>query len=285
MRTFSGSLLLENIFDFIPETVGDIYKLSMSVFEPNVLIVSADCATTLGKFETINFEAEGLTELATEEVLSEERITELLSDGVYTAATRHTSTCIAKKGICIKCFKATFPDQAIPKINDRVIIKPEYLVNAELIHVVTGTVEYSVITTEDLYDKYYVFSEGLLLEDNVDYTIVGTTVTLLETPITDKNLVVRFIKLDRVPFLNWLAGTYSGSLLGLKALPAELLPVRSLFLSSTLLENRLQLIGEYIKDSNKVPTEYCEYIDQIKDPLEKALYMLAIFSIYYNVTS
>jgi hypothetical protein len=285
MRTYAGTLLLEDIFDYIPTTNADIYNLGLAVFEPNILVVENNCHTTLGKFQTIDFEAEGLTELSTETVLSYNRITTLLSQGIYSAATRHSSTCISKGGICVRCYKATYPDKSVPAVNDRVTLKPEYLVNAEIIRATPTNNIYSLVTDSAQYDKYNVFLAGVLLVNGTDYSITGNTLTLSVTIASETNLVIRFLRIDRRPFLSWLSTTYAGALLGMKPLVGEQLPIRPLFLASTLTENRLQSISELIKASGKIPIDYTEYSDLIKDPLEKALYMLAIFSIYYNVTS
>jgi len=259
--------------------------LALSVFEPNILISEANCGTTLGKFQTINFEAEGLTELATETVISYTRINELLSQGVYSAATRHTSTCISKEGVCVRCYKATYPNKPVPKVLDRVNITPNYLVNAQVIRINTFNQNYDIETDSTMYDSCDVFMSGQLLVEGVDYIISGNIITILKVVTEDTNVVLRMMSYDRSPYLSWLSYTYSGSLLGVKPLAGEQLMVRPLFLSSTLLENRLQSISEYVKASVNIPEDYSKYSDQIVDPLEKALYMLAIFTIYYNVTS
>jgi hypothetical protein len=284
MRSYSGTLLLENIFDFVPSTEVEIYNLSLGVFNPNVLIVEIDCKTTLGKFETVNYEAEGLTELATESRLSYDRINELLSAGTYSVATRHSSTCISKGGICKKCYRATYPTRLNVEVNDRVDIEAEYLANSEIVELSPDMLSYSTVTDPASYSRQYVFHKGNLLFDNVDYTISNGKLTLTKLIPDAGNLVIRFMRIDRSAFVGWLASSYSGSLLGMKAIPYQLLPMRPLFLASTLLENRLQLVSELVKSSPKVPKEYSKYIDQIRDPLEKALFMLAIYSIYYNVS-
>lgn len=285
MRSFAGTLLLSNIFDFIPSRETEIYNLSIAVFNPNVLIVENDCNTTLGKFETVNYEAEGLTELATESTLSYNRITQLLSMGVYSVATRHTSTCISKDGVCKKCYEATFPNSAKVNPNDRANVNPEYLVNAEIVEYDPTVSTYNTVTDPTSYIISYVFYQGSLLKSGVDYTLVNGVLTVLNTLALAGNIVIRFMKLDKSAFVGWLAATYSGSLLGMKEVSHELLPLRPLFLASTLLENRLQLVSELVKTSKNIPTDYSQYADQIRDPLEKALYLLAVFSIYYNVTT
>jgi hypothetical protein len=285
MRTFAGTLLLEDIFTYVPTTEQDIFNFATSVFTPNVLVVEDNCHTTLGKFETVNYDAEGLTELATETVISRDRVTALLSAGVYSIATRRTSTCISSGGVCRRCYKATYPNRAVPAISARVNITPKNLVNAEVLNIISTSRTYFLQTDFNTYTSYDVFCNGVFLVKEVDYRILENTLTMITTVADDKNIVVRFMKTDNSVYLGWLASSYSGSLLGMKSIPNKLLPMRPLFLSSLLLENRLQLISERIKSFKQIPTEYTNYIDSIKDPLEKALFMLAIFSIYYNVSS
>jgi hypothetical protein len=285
MRTFAGTLLFEDIFEYIPSTEPELYNLSLTLFNPNILLVENDCKTTLGKFEIVNYEAEGLTELATETRISYDRINQLLSTGVYIVATRHTSTCISKNGVCKKCFMATYPNSNVNTL-DRVDVVSEYLTNAEIVEVSPEVLTYQTKTDPDTYKKAYVFHKGLLMISGNDYTLSSTGNFTLTKPVdTAGNIVIRFMKEDRRAFLGWLASTYSGSILGMKPIPHELLPLRPLFLASTLLENRLQSISEIIKSSKSIPKDYSGYIDLINDPLEKALYMLTIFSIYYNVSS
>jgi len=287
MRSFASTLILEDIFDYLPNEESDFHNLGMSIFEPNVLIVENDCGTTLGKFETVNFEAEGLTELSTDEVLSNARITQLLSEGTYYIATRHTSTCISKDGVCLKCFQATYPDYyPTPKVLDRVTVKPEYLVNSEVVSISANINSYLLETTPDEYDKFYVYRNGIRLIQNTDFTIdSNNNVNLNVMPTQDGSIVFRFMKFDRRAFLYWLAKTYSGSLLGLEPIISNPLPLRSLFLVSALLENRLELISEQVQSIDIIPSPYRNYVNQIRDPLEKALYMLAIYCIYINVTT
>jgi hypothetical protein len=282
-RSYSGLLLFENVFDFIPNGNPDFSNLGNSIFNPNLLVVESDCGTTLGKFEIVNFEAEGLVELSTGLVLTRERIEQLLSQGIYEVATHHTSVCISKGGICAKCYSATYPDRPVPKVLDRVNIYPEFLINAEVIALKAGTTLYTFNTPIESFDKEYIFSQGQLLKSGVDYHLTGNLLVLTQAPTEDKTAVMRCIQNSTSSFMVWLANTYSGSLLGMQPLPSQSLPVRSLLLSSLVSENRLQLISEYIKEVDSIPSEYSEYSDSIRDPLERALFMLALYCIYSNV--
>lgn len=285
MRTYAGLLIFEDLYDYVPTGNSDIYNLAQSVFEPNVMVIEEDCHTTLGKFETVNYELEGVTELATGLIITKDRINELLSQGIYEVATRHLSTCISRNGICSTCFAATYSESPVPKVLDRVTVYPLYLVNAEVVELQAGVSEYTLITDPTIYTKKCLWSNGILLTEGIDFTINGFSLTMLNIPTVDVSMVARFGIYDRSPFLVWLASTYAGAILGMESLPTSKLPVRSLFLSSTLLENRLQLISDFIKGLEQVPTDYSGYSDLISDPLEKALFMIAVYSIYYNATT
>lgn len=285
MRTYSALLLFENLFDSIPTDNPDMVNLSLSIMEPNVQIIEKDCGTTLGRFETVNFELEGTTELATGLPLSRSRIEYLLSQGIYEIATRHTSTCISKDGVCTKCFVGTYPLQKIPVVNDRVNIYPLYLVNSEIIAVKQGGTQYSIETDSAMFDTSYLYHEGVLLLEgpDKDYTLENSILTFKVTPDKDYTMVLKTLRRNTFPFIVWLANTYSGGIFGMEPLPAQALPLRTLFLSSLLDENRLQLVSEYVAQLEAIPEGYVDFAATVKDPLERGLYLLALYCVYSNV--
>ena len=89
--------------------------------------------------------------------------------------------------------------------------------------------------------------------------------------------------MTRGPFLSWLADTYAGSMLGMKALPSPKLPLRKRLLSGLVPNSMVELLGSQLSNLRGVPAEAISYLDNIKDPLEKALFVIALFSIYLNV--
>ena len=285
MRTYSALLLFENLFDTIPTDNPDMVNLSRDLLEPNVQVVENDCGTTLGRFETVNFELEGTTELATGLPLSRSRIEYLLSQGIYELATRHTGNCISKGGICVKCYKGTYPREKVPKINDRVSIQPLYLVNSEILAIKQGGSEYAIETDSAMFDTSYLYHEGVLLieGETKDYTLKNSILTLNVVPTNDYTMVLKTLRRNTFPFIVWLANTYSGSIFGMDPLPAQALPLRTLFMSSLLDENRLQLVSEYVSQLDAVPEGYADFAATIKDPLERGLYLLALYCVYSNV--
>ncbi len=284
MRTYSGLLLFENLFDYIPPEVVDVYNLAVSVLTPNLQIMENDCGTTLGKFTNVSFELEGETELATGEVISKARIETLLSQGTYEVATRHTSTCISEQGICAKCYNATYPSESNVEVNDRVTIVPEYLVNTEILVTVPDITQYPMVTEAGTYDKVYVYNKGQLLSDS-QYFIEDNVFTLTQSYPYELDIVIKCFKFDTFPFIVWLANTFSGSIFGMDPLPHQQLPVRSLLMSSLLDENRLQLINEQLREIESIPADYLTYAETIKDTLEKSLFLLALYCTYSNATN
>lgn len=285
MRTYAGLLLLQDLFNYIPPGLLEITNLANFVFSPNLVISEVDCGTTLGTFETVNYNAQGYTELSTGLIISRERITYLLSNGIYEVATRHTNSCIAPGGICATCYKATFPDKPIPNVNDRVIIPPEYLVASELIPLEVGVSAYVLRTDPATYTKYYVFNDNVFLTPGIDYNISGGMLTLINPAVNTNTVIIHYMINDPSQFLFWLANTYSGSLLGMSPLASSPLPIRSLLLSSLLTENRMQLAQNAILTMAQIPPNYSKYVASIADPLEQALYIISLYIIYSNVIS
>jgi len=284
MRSYAGTLLLQNIFQYTPTTDPNVSSLAQLITNPSVPVTMADCGTTLGTIETLNFQSEGLTDLSTGLVLSETTITNLLEQGIYTIAVRHTNSCIAKGGVCSKCYSATYPTKPVPSVNNVVTITPEYLVNAEIVATIVGATSYATVTNTSTYSNYYVYKNGVLLKPGTDYTLIGNSLTLAVEPTSVANIVLRFVTQNYTSFLGWLSSTYSGSLLGLEPLAYNPLPIRSLYLTSLLSQNRLQLVNQSLSKMSQIPSEYLAWASQISDLLEQALYMLALYTIYYNVT-
>src|ERR1700739_3444628 len=148
LRSYAGLLVLEDIFDYIPTTDPDIVNLANSVFSPNLKIIEVDCGTTLGLYQTVTYAIEGKTELSTDEPLSKDRIDQLLFNGIYQVALRSTSTCISNGGVCSKCYSASFPRAAIPAVNDRVTVYPEYTILTDVLAGGAGGAPITLITSD-----------------------------------------------------------------------------------------------------------------------------------------
>jgi len=285
MRSYAGLLILEDIYDYVPTTNQDVVNLANTVFSPNLKVVATDCGTTLGLFVTVNYTAEGLVELATGEPLSRDRIGQLLYNGIYSVATRSTSTCIASGGICATCYAASFPRATVPNVNDRVIVYPEYAITTDALSGVQGQTVFTLTLSPAQYAYNYVYYEGQLYTQGVDYTISDTTLTLTIPLAEDGGITVRYTSYNRAPFLIYLAEQYSGAMLGMLPLPRELLPTRSLLLTSIINSAILNVVLDATVSNNNIPSELSNYAGSIQDPLEQTLYLLALQSLFANVVS
>lgn len=89
-----------------------------------------------------------------------------------------------------------------------------------------------------------------------------------------------FFKPSEVALLNWLANTYSGSLVGLRALDDVPLPVKASLYSRIIPATLLQQAVDQAMLNSKVPSNYKDYLERVEDPLEKALLAVLLYSLY-----
>lgn len=284
MRSYSSLLVMENIFDFVPNTNADITNFAEGLFNPRVSVVEDDCETTLGQVVPVNYELEGEVELATGLTVSKDRIEQLLFKGVYFLQTRTLSTCISDGGVCKKCYEASHQDSPPVSVGDILVVQPWYPVATTVVSAVSGQSAYQLNVDPSRYSKVIVYIQGVI-QDPSTYAISGTTFTLTNPVAENTHITIKFSVLNRAPFLVWLAKTYSGSLLGLKDLPSPSLPLRPKLLSSLVPANRLEYLVNYTQSLPNIPPDFKTYGGQIKHVLEKALYMIAIQSIFANVSN
>lgn len=284
MRSYSGLLVLEDIFDYVPSENPDVTSLANMVFTPNVPIVTVDCGTTLGDFVTVNYDLEGRVELATGQVISKDRIDQLLFNGIYEVATRNLNTCTASGGVCQLCYSASNQTAPTPAVGTRVTIQPEYTLATDVIKGLAGENNWRLSLADGTYLYTYVYINGVLIPAS-QYSILNAVMTL-QTPLPiDSNVTVHYTDYNRSPYLVYLAKTYSGSMLGMKPVPSPMLPIRSLLISSLIPDNKLASVVEYTQEIEKIPSDYRTYLDSISDKFEKTLYTIAINCIYTNVVT
>jgi hypothetical protein len=162
-------------------------------------------------------------------------------------------------------------------------ILPEYVTYTETLSTRSGDTILPITQPKSLYDRIYVYYTGILLNPSA-YTTTDTTIVLSTGLPADGNVVVRYTSYIRAPYLFWLATTYSGSILGIKELPALGLVLRKRLLTSLLPLSVIESVSAKVVDLKGVPSEVKNYLSDVDDPLEKALLALAINSIYLNVS-
>jgi hypothetical protein len=285
MRTYSSFLLLEDVLDYLDTSNTTLYNFCLNVIRPIVKVTLDDCGTKIGKNIDVNFEIEGLIELATGLTLSQSRITTLLSNGQYKVAVRDLHSCVGTEGICHSCYKGTYIDMPLPNINDFIRLEPDYNYQTDVIRGDGANTSFSLTESPDDYDKALVLIGGII--QNSGYTIIDTTITFTSPPIFGVNNVVKFYRTTTQPFVGYLAQTYSGALLGMKPLPTQLIHVRPSLLQKNITSNDFLYVEEEMKRvyAGKIDQTYFDYFDRIADPLERALYIAVLHGLYANVRS
>jgi hypothetical protein len=283
MRDYSSLFLLEDLLDYIPTTDPLLQRFVESVVQPSVQVITSDCLTTIGKLTKINFNIEGYIEIATDDPLNTARLNTLISAGKTTVAVRDLYNCIAPGGICQRCYEGTYPDKTIPVVGGFASLPPEYNFDTDLFLGNGDKFEFHLSLEEGAYLKAIVFNEGVRL--TTGYTIDGSTLTL-DTPLDNGDILnVRFYKLTTQPFMAWLAGTYTGSMLGLKPLVIDNIHIRPSLASSLYTQEDLNLVKKKLEPYKAIPSNYLSYADSVTDEFEQALFLSTAYCLYANVTS
>lgn len=282
-RSYSSLIVLETLFDSIPNTNIDLNTFVNTIFTPHVSVTETNCGTAVGEMTDVNYELEGKVELSTGLVVSKARIEQLLGQGIYQVPVRTLSTCVAKNGVCQACYHSSRQYDPVPTLNGSVQVFPEYTVWTDATDVLVGTTQIPLSQPLDMYDRLYVYYEGTLLDPST-YTATDTLLTFSSSLPRDGQVVTRYTTITRAPFMAWLADTYAGGLLGLKSLPYPKLPVRKSLLAGLVPESMVELLGNQAAGLKGVPAECIEYLDNIRDPLEKALFIISLFAVYLNVS-
>lgn len=280
MRSYSALLVFESLLDTPPSTANSqVRYLYNQVISPTVQVTEADCGTLLGEVADVNFESEGRVELATELPLSDDRITQLLSQGVYKVRTRTLSTCISSNGVCAACYSASRPNYTPVPVGGNVQITPEFEKASEAFRLQTDSTVVTLSYQQDTYDYIIVFINGVF-QVSSNYSVSGTVITFNTSVLTGSLVTIRYMSRTTAPFMLWLASTYSGSLLGLKALPGPLLPIRSLLLESLVSQPLLEDVVSTLSSNPPVPSNMVQYLGSTHNILEKAMFALSLNSVF-----
>jgi hypothetical protein len=283
MRTYTNSLVFENIFDTAPTIDVDLIDLYTSITTPRVQIIELNCGTTSGKLRDVTYRIVGETELSTNLPLSRSRIDQLLSSGIYKVATAHTATCTSTGGICQRCYQSDFPKNPIPAVGSYTLIPPEAPIKVDIMRGTLGTSYFQLSDSPSLYKRIDVYIDGLLQMGG--YTVGNDSITL-STPLTlTTSVVVKYIDDYYLVFLKYLASSYSGSLIGIKEIPDNaLLPIKTSLLSSLISKNKLELIRNKLKGIPSIPQNFKDYLDtnNIPDTLEESLLMISLYNVFSN---
>jgi len=280
MRTYSGFLLFENLLDSVPQINSSLYGFGKMVLSPRVTIVDDDCGTTVGTIVDLNYDREGELELATEATLTKSRIDSILSGGTYQIAVRTAHSCVSTDGVCQKCYAGTYIDAPIPPVGTVVEMSPSYNFQTDVLRGTGSLLYFSLSQAPDTYEKALVIQNGII--QTTGYTISGSGITLTSPLALNSNIVVKYYKTSTQPYMGYMADTYSGSLLGIKYLPTDSLVLRSGLFQKLIAEPQLVSMEKELKAFPLIPDSLLTYSTRIKNRLERALYILCLYSLFSN---
>lgn len=286
MGTYSGFLLLEDLFDNLPEESAILYNEAERLFNPTVAIVEPDCLTKLGKRISLDFSTLGMYDLALDRRLTQQDIEFFLGRGEYYRFVRHPAFCVSTGGVCKKCYDSRYEVDSPAEVGNTAKVFSETLFGTLSGIVPAGSTQFTLTASVEDFDNPQVFIDEEITSDyELTADASGTLqISLPEATDEPRKIFLRLYRNTSSPFLSYLAKTYSGDLLGAAPLETGDLPVRAELLklrsSDTLLaslEDELENFAEFIPDS------YLRYISDIRDPLERELYILALYGVFYDV--
>lgn len=281
MRYYSNFLLFEDFLEYLPKSSGILSNISDSIISPQVLVSENFCGTFLGKKIKLDFGSEGLIETSTLERISKSRLENLLQNGKYETDILSTSNCTSENGICKSCFESSFPGVPVPEIGSLTRV-PSLFNTATEVFVCDGTRnEFSLKNEIKEFSHVAVIHEGNVLKEEISFR--GNVLTVNQAFPSGDNLVIKLYKNYTTPLLWYFSKSHSAGLFGIKELESFPLLLRESLYNKILTPEILLTLKTEIEKYDTIPNTYLEYCDNIHSPLEQALFILYLYSIYANV--
>jgi hypothetical protein len=289
MRSITSTILFEEALDLIPTGQTIVYNSVTRLLQPLVTIDPnvSDCGTKLGEKQLISLGLIGRVELATGLIINRARLNAASTSGLTSLFVRSMSSCISPNGICKKCWEATrqYDTVSLGSINK---VTPEFIIQTETFEALTGQTVWPISYDATQYDIIYIYSSAGLMAPS-SYTISGSTVTFLVAPPADtgagagsavSTITVRYGVRTYVPFVHWLAATYSGSLLGMSKLPVQYLPIRQDLHEALLPTGEVDLLEARLLGSPLTPPSVATWLSKVEGTLEKAIFISLLNALY-----
>ena len=283
MRSYSNFILFEGALTNLPIGSAPIIEAANFLVSPTVPIIEVDCGTLLGStlpltYNTVGYETVGYLELFTQTFLTVQRVQILLAQGVSSVKVRSTSTCVSKGGVCTTCYNGSFRPTVLPAVGSLVTLSSTFIYASQII-IGNGV------------DSVYPVSQNSTQYTQTNVSYYPEVISLTDTQITFSTVrqstdifTLHFYKLSSDPLLEYIAKSYSGSLMGIAPLPSYQLLLKPSLYSSLFSDSHMQLLRNELDNySSNIPTQYLDYCDTIVDKLEKVLYIIYTYAIYGNI--
>ena len=283
MRSYSGYLLIEDLLDTLPSDSASLYRIAQYLINPKPNVVEEDCRTLLGKKVSIGYGSIGMYDLALDRLLTREDIVTLLSQGEYYRKVRSPAFCTSHGGVCRKC---AYTVDRSAKVGSPSSLPSHISTGFFSFRGGEGVSTFIVDVSEEEVDLLEVFVDSVPENGfTYDYLEEGRiTVTLDIPPMPDAYVDIRAVKNTASPLMSYLSKTYSGSLLGAAKSQGYDLPVRANLLREYMTDSRISILESELEEyQDKIPDGYLDYSSSIRDPLERGLYLIALYGIFNDV--
>lgn len=257
MKSFAIFLLLENPLYALSIAPPSIRALADRLFRPVVKIVEEDCGTTIGlekgirsimanqwvppeDLDTTRYEYEHLIDLDGSP-FTNTQLLQYIGEGQDTVRVRHSGHCTSTGGVCKKCYYA---------------------------HLLTSTSDFLNPTTSEVDIHYY---ELPPVQPDVVIPGIGTAVRIYAS----RGEVKPFNISSQKSLFAFACESFIGSIIGAKAYDNFPLPVKPSLLTMGI--NRNVLDRAMVEASPYLATTHQRFINDIEDPLYKALAIVILY--------
>lgn len=279
MRNFTNSILFESALDTIGSSNPKLANIAGRLLQPTVKVVETDCETELGSLAVLAERTEGMIELDTDLPVNRSALISASNSGKSSIPVRTLHSCVSKNGVCLKCLVASRPRLTSVSVGDFVRISPELTVDTESISIKAGSSSANLSHSASEYDILYVFDDGALVPVS-SYSISGNVLTLTSPSVSDKTYLIKYEVSSSIAYFYWLARTYSSSLLGVKPMLNLPLPIKTSLLRSLVVESDIEDLYNDLLTTDVSGESFITYIPSIKDPLEKAIYVILLSAVF-----
>lgn len=299
-RSLSNFLLFEDLFDNLSTTNPSLTELASQIFSPYVTVVQEDCATKLGKKVKVSREISGLVKVEFNGTLeadrtipesyrfSKEDIESMLATSMYTTYVRDLHYCTSVGGICASCYASTFGLPA-PEVGTQVRVQNEYILRNDSYSTREDVKSYKIVDNsevagENTYDYTLAYLDNHLLQEGVEYTVDSDNyLTLTEFPLEGQYLSINSVLRSNKPFMTYLANRYSGSLVGLKSITTQPTTLPLGVIDRGISEGQIDQLYTHLTQLSLVDQTVLDYYSRITNRLEKALFVITLYSIFNDI--
>jgi hypothetical protein len=165
----------------------------------------------------------------------------------------------------------------LPAIGTRVTLNSELIYRTQVIVGDGVNISYHVSQTSSDYTR-----------TNIAYytqvsSLTDTTITFRSIRSPTDIFVLDYYTVSSNSFLEYIAKSYSGALLGLAPLPSYQLLLKPSLYETMFSNSRIQLMRNELDNyKSNIPPLHLEYCDTISDVLEKILFIIYLYAVYAN---